>query len=203
MTGRRIVGSSLGALPTYAFGSRGPIWWGTLGFMLIEGTAFVLAAGAYLYIRGRDLHWPPEGTAPPDLLWGTLFTVVMLASLAPNLWLDKAAKARDLRASRLGMAIMTAIAVVALVIRGFEFPHLNTHWHDTAYGSVTWALIALHTTHVVTDFADTAALGAFVFTHEVDGKRFTDVSDNAHYWNFVVLSWLPLYALIYWAPRVL
>ena len=101
------------------------------------------------------------------------------------------------------MVIMTAIAVVSMVIRAMEFPHLNTHWHDTAYGSVTWALIALHTTHVLTDLADTAVLAVFLFTHHVDGKRFADVSDNAHYWNFVVLTWLPIYALIYWAPRVL
>ncbi len=203
MIARRIIGPDLSRLPTYAFGNRNLIWWGTAGFMLIEGMAFVLAAGAYLYIRGRGLHWPPEGTAAPDLLWGTLFTLAMLASLVPNLWLDKAAKRLDLRGVRIGMSVMTVIAVVVLVIRAFELGHLNTHWHANAYGSVTWTLMTLHTTHVVTDFADTAALAVFVFVHDVDGERFSDISDNAHYWNFVVLTWLPIYALIYWAPRVL
>jgi cytochrome c oxidase subunit I+III len=28
------------------------------------------------------------------------------------------------------------------------------------------------------------------------------VSENALYWYFVVLSWLPIYAVIYLAPRL-
>jgi cytochrome c oxidase subunit III len=32
-------------------------------------------------------------------------------------------------------------------------------------------------------------------------EPFSDVSDNAFYWYFVVASWLPLYFLIYWVPR--
>jgi heme/copper-type cytochrome/quinol oxidase subunit 3 len=35
----------------------------------------------------------------------------------------------------------------------------------------------------------------------LEGKRFVDVSENALYWYFVVLSWLPIYAVIYWAAR--
>jgi len=27
------------------------------------------------------------------------------------------------------------------------------------------------------------------------------VDDDAVYWAFVVLTWLPFYALVYWAPR--
>jgi cytochrome c oxidase subunit I+III len=34
------------------------------------------------------------------------------------------------------------------------------------------------------------------------GKRFVDVSENALYWWFVVLTWLPIYATLYLAPRM-
>ena len=27
-------------------------------------------------------------------------------------------------------------------------------------------------------------------------------SDNAFYWDFVVVSWIPIYLLIYWVPRL-
>jgi heme/copper-type cytochrome/quinol oxidase subunit 3 len=41
-----------------------------------------------------------------------------------------------------------------------------------------------------------------MFTRHADvGRRYTDVEDNAVYWDFVVLSWLPIYVLIYWVPR--
>jgi cytochrome c oxidase subunit I+III len=36
----------------------------------------------------------------------------------------------------------------------------------------------------------------------MDEHRFVDVSENTMYWYFVVASWLPIYALIYLAPRL-
>jgi heme/copper-type cytochrome/quinol oxidase subunit 3 len=64
-----------------------------------------------------------------------------------------------------------------------------------------WALLGLHTAHILTDVIDTWVLTALMFTRHAHGKRFSDVDDNAFYWNFVVLSWLPIYVLIYWVPR--
>jgi cytochrome c oxidase subunit III len=78
---------------------------------------------------------------------------------------------------------------------------LNTRWDDTAYGSVVWLLMGLHTTHLVTDFYDSAVLVALVFFETMDGRRFVDVSESAVYWYFVVLAWLPIYAVVYWAAR--
>ena len=71
-------------LPQYAYGQRSILWWGTLGFCLIEGTAFALALVAYFYLRGKTQAWPPDGLKPPDLLWGTLNTGLLLASCIPN-----------------------------------------------------------------------------------------------------------------------
>ena len=38
--------------------------------------------------------------------------------------------------------------------------------------------------------------------HAANPRRFGDVQDNAMYWNFVVVAWLPLYGCIYWIPRL-
>src|SRR3712207_7378595 len=46
--------SDVAGLPTYGFGTRSPIWWGTLGFVALEGMGFALAAGAYLYLAYRS-----------------------------------------------------------------------------------------------------------------------------------------------------
>ena len=54
---------------------------------------------------------------------------------------------------------------------------------------------------VITDLGDTAVQAAWLFTHEVGDDQFADVEDNANYWTFVVVTWLPIYALIYWATR--
>jgi heme/copper-type cytochrome/quinol oxidase subunit 3 len=60
----------------------------------------------------------------------------------------------------------------------------------------------LHTSHVITDLGDTAVLSLWLHTHKIEEDQFADVEDNSLYWSFVVLAWLPLYALIYWLPRL-
>ena len=88
------------------------------------------------------------------------------------------------------------------MIRGFEFATLNCLWSTNAYGSVVWMLLGLHTTHIATDVLDTAVLTTLLFTGPLEEKRFVDVSENAMYWYFVVFTWIPVYAVIYIAPRL-
>jgi cytochrome c oxidase subunit I+III len=56
--------------------------------------------------------------------------------------------------------------------------------------------------HLLTEAVDTAVLTALVFADPVAGRSYSDVNDSAVYWYFVVLAWLPLYFIIYWAPRI-
>lgn len=201
MTRTRIVGD-LSELPQSVFSWRSIIWWGVFGFMLIEGTAFVLAGGAYLYLIGVNETWPPQPIAPPDLLWGSVLTLGLVASVAPNLWLEKRSHAHDERAVRMGTLLMVVIGLALTAVRAAEFPHLNVRWDQNAYGSVTWLLIVLHTAHLITDLLDTMVVCVWLFTHEVGPDQFSDAADNCAYWNFVILSWLPIYGLIYLAPRL-
>jgi heme/copper-type cytochrome/quinol oxidase subunit 3 len=146
-------------------------------------------------------HWPPS-SPPPGLLWSGLLTLVLVLSCIPNAWLSRQAHSQSLPAIRLGLVVMSVIGLVAVGLRAMEFTTLNERWDHNAYGSIVWALMLLHTTHIATDVYDTLVLLVVVHTDEVDGRRFSDVSDNALYWYFVVLTWLPIYALIYWFPRV-
>ena len=195
-----IVGT-VADLPHSATGPKHLVWWGNIGFMAIEGTGFLLAAGAYLYLATRGGGWPPAGDRPPDLLWGIVFTLGLLLSEIPNLLVLRAAKAKNARGVRLGTALMTLLGAALLIPRGFEFAHLNVPWYHDAYGSVLWMLLVLHTTHVITDLGDTIVLSVWLFTHQVGDDQFSDIEDNANYWTFVVACWLPIYLLIYWWPR--
>ncbi|SAL03102.1 cytochrome c oxidase subunit 3 [Caballeronia ptereochthonis] len=187
-------------LPTFAFGHRSVMWWSTMGLMLIEGTVFAIAVMTYFYLRTRAPAWPMAADAP-DLSWGTLNTLVLLVSLWPNQLAKNAAERGDRARAALWLTVCLVSAVAFLVIRGFEFASLNVSWYANAYGSVVWLLLGLHTTHLITDTVDTAVLAVLLFTGPFEGKRLVDVSENALYWYFVVLSWLPIYGVIYWAPR--
>lgn len=194
--------SDLAHLPSHAFGHRSLTWWGTIGFMVIEGTAFALAIAAYFFLMSHEELWPPPPFDPPALLAGAIFTVIMLASEIPNTMVKRAAEAGKLREVRVLLPVMVGIGVLLFVVRGFEFSSLNVLWYDNAYGSIMWALLVLHTAHVLTDWIDTLVLAGLMHTkHGIEGRRFVDVSENAMYWRFVWLCWLPIYLLIYWVPR--
>ena len=187
-------------IPSYGFGHRSLMWWAQWGLILIEGTVFALAAGAYFYLYSHAQRWPPF-QQPPELTWGTLNTVLFLASAWPAHAAKHAAEKRELAGVRLWVTVSLLASLIILAVRGLELQHLNCRWDDSAYGSIVWMLIGLHTLHLVTDAYDTAVLGVLMFTGPLEGKRFVDVSENSLYWYFVVLSWLPVYAVLYLAPR--
>jgi heme/copper-type cytochrome/quinol oxidase subunit 3 len=187
-------------LPTYVYGARSMMWWGTMGLMLIEGTVFAITVVVYFYLRSHSQTWPINRA--PELLWGGVNTAIMLGSLLPNWLAKRAAEREDRQGARWWLVACLLFALAFLVVRVFEFGALNTRWDSNAYGSVVWMLLALHTTHLVTDTIDTAVLAVLMFTGPLEGKRFVDVSENAMYWYFVVGSWLPIYAVIYWGARL-
>lgn len=204
MNGQREVEivRDLSGLPASAPGPANLVWWGNIGFMLIEGAGFALAAAAYIYLMTQAAAWPPPGTQPPALLWGGLFTAGLLLSQVPNLWLLRAARRKDARSLRLGSLAMLVIVALLLVARGFEFAHLGVPWHRDGYGSVLWLLMVLHTVHLVTEWGENIVLTLWLFTHEVGDDQFGDLEDNSNYWTFVVVAWLPLAVLVYLAPRL-
>ena len=195
------VALDVSPIPTYGFGHRSILWWGTGSMMVIEGMVFALIIVSYLYLKGRVPHWPPSGPGP-DLLWGSVNTVILLASCVPNALAKKAAEQLDLGQVRLWLAVCLLFGLAFNGVRALEFTALNIRWDTNAYGSILWLALGFHTVHVVTDFLDTGVLTAVIFFGEVDEHRFVDVSENSLYWYFVVITWLPIYAVIYFAPRI-
>lgn len=185
-----------------AYGHRSILWWGTLGIVMIETMAFALAIGSYFFLRARVTHWPPH-SLPPEHLWGAVNTFVLIASCVPNELARRAADRVDLFKVRVWMVVCLVFGVVFNGVRVLEFMTLNVRWDSNAYGSIVWLLLGLHTTHIVTDFLDTLVLTALMFLGPIEEKRFVDVSENSGYWYFVAIAWLPIYGVIYWAPRLI
>jgi cytochrome c oxidase subunit I+III len=187
-------------LPDSAFGHQGLVWWGTVGFMVIEGSMFIMVLITYFYLRLRVNEWPP-GRPDPALFYGTLNLAVMLASALPNHRAKLAAEKLALARVQFWLVICVLFGVALLLVRAFEFTALNTRWDDNAYGSMVWCLMVLHTIHLATDVVDTGVLAALMFVGPISKKRFVDVSENGLYWYFIALWWIPIYLTIYWAPR--
>ena len=188
-------------LASFGFSHSSLMWWGTAGLMAIESTVFAIAIVVYFYLRSHADSWPMSAP-PPELSWGTINTVILVLSVVPNHFAKRAAERLDRGGVRLWLTVCLVVALVFLVVRGFELGALNVRWDASAYGSIVWMLMVLHTVHLVTDTWDTTVLDVLFFTGPLEGRRYVDVSENALYWYFVVLSWLPIYAVVYLAPRL-
>ena len=198
MSRRRVL--DVGVLPDSAFGHQGLIWWGTVGFMVIEGSMFVIAIVAYFYLRLKVEAWPPS-LPDPDPTYGTINLILVLVSIVPAALSKKAAEMFDLPKARRWLAVLVVMGMAAVVLRAFEYPALNSRWDDNAYGSIVWLLLSLHTIHVATDVVDSMVLLVMASTKPMTRKRFVDLSENSLYWYFIVAWWMPIYLIIYFAPR--
>jgi heme/copper-type cytochrome/quinol oxidase subunit 3 len=187
-------------LPEYAFGHKGLIWWGTAGYMVIEGSILLIGLITYYYLRLRSDLWPP-GLPEPEPTVATINMGLMIVSCVPAYLAKAAAERYDGAGAKLWLVVLTLFGIAATALRVWEFFFLNCRWDSNAYGSAVWFLMGLHTTHVVTDVADGGVLAAVMFLDKTDKKRLIDVSENSFYWYFIVLWWVPYYLTVYWAPR--
>jgi heme/copper-type cytochrome/quinol oxidase subunit 3 len=189
-------------LPTVTFGHRSLMWWGTVGFMVIEGWTLALIVAMYFYVRQNFRDWPPVTIPLPSLLIPTINLVVMLASLAPAVLTERAARRLDQGGVKLWLLVCSLFALVILVLRWYELWALNVRWDSNAYGSAAWLIVATHATLLLLDVADTVGLTLFYWLKRMPIKAMSDTVDNSHYWYFMILLWVPLYLIVYVGPYV-
>lgn len=192
----------LRGLPDVVFGPRDVMWWGTLGFIIIEGFTLVLCAAAYVYLTQNFSTWPPQNTPLPSLGAPSLQVLVMLVSLYPSWWTSKAARRFDLGRVRIGLIACTAFGLAIVGLRAWELlVSLNVRWDANAYGSVQWLVLGLHGSLLLIELAEIGGMALLFWLAPVEEKHMSDVTDLEFYWYFMVLSWLPLYVLCFWLPR--
>lgn len=201
MTGVRVV-ANVTELPTTTFGHRSLMWWGTLGFMMIEGSTLFICAVSYFYLRRNFQAWPPEGMLRPSLTIPTIQVALMVLSNIPVVLTDRAARRLDLRTIRAGMVVATLLLAVMCVLRALEFGALNVRWDTSAYGTVAWAVVFAHATLLLLEFLEAVVFTPLLFSSSLEQKDIAGVADFAFYWYFLTGVWVPLYAIVFLSPYV-
>jgi cytochrome c oxidase subunit 3 len=197
----RVVGN-VTALPTVTFGHRSLMWWGTLGFMVIEGSTLMICALSYAYVRRNFPPWPAGSVPRPALLIPTVQALIMLVSNVPMYWVDRAARRLELAKVRIGMVIASVFAIAMTALRWFEFEALRVRWDSNAYGSAAWATLTAHGSLLLLELLETLAFTALLLLGTVEQRDLAGASDNALYWYFITLIWIPLYGLLYLSPSI-
>jgi cytochrome c oxidase subunit III len=198
---RRTPLLNVAQLPDIVFGPRDIMWWGTLGFVVIEGFTLALCLVVYLYLWKNYPEWPPAGIERPTLVAPTIQLALALGSIPFVRWLERTAKRFDLRRVKLGLLVATLWLAAMTAVRWFDLAALRVRWDTTAYGSAQWLVVVSHGTLVLIEFVEIAGMAALFWAGKSERKHFSDVADLGLYWIFLALAWVPIYVLNYLGPR--
>lgn len=189
-------------LPRGVLDSRSLVWWGTVIMSVIEAMVFAIAVGAYFYLRMLAPEWPPGRTGPPALTAATINLVILLVSLIPAVVLDRASRRKDLRVVRWALAANLIVGTAFLFFRWFELKALHCAWNSNAYGSITWTILGLHTSNLLTSLLETAIVLAYFLLKPVEDRHYLDARLDGVFWYFIVITWVPLYVVVFLVPRL-
>jgi cytochrome c oxidase subunit 3 len=202
--GRRIMNTAadidLSLLPDSSIDSHSPLWWGQLIMAAIEGTLFVILMVVYLYYRSKFNEWPPPGVYQPFAL-ATFNTALLLLSCLPVYGADKAVEKNN----RTGVIVWEVIAILCgllfLYLRVREFKDLDFKWNSHVYGSITYAMLWLHSFDYAATLLESVVLVAVFVLGRVGEKQRLGIRVSTILYYFLVGIWIPLYCLVYLYPH--
>lgn len=178
-----------------------PLWWGVLGAVAIEAAVVANLLTSYFYLMAQNEVWPPEGVDPPDLLWATVVLFVLPFSSVTMWWAGRGADRNRKTQLALGVTASVGLASLALVFRSFQFASFDIRWDEHAYGSILWTITGFHFTHVVSAILGTAVVSVLAWMDYFTSERQLGVVVDTLYWYFVAGVFIPIYLVLYWAPR--
>jgi heme/copper-type cytochrome/quinol oxidase subunit 3 len=184
-----------------AFGARDPLWWGVTLLMCIEGSVFGLLVASTLYLRGLSDAWPPTLLPPSWLQLAGLDLALLSISAVPMHLTNRAAHRSSVAGMKRWLLVTIVAGVAVVVVRGYEAWLLPFRWDSHAYGSLLWMFLFLHSVHVITGVLEnTLFLSLLTRGPVLEEKHLTDLTSNGLYWYFVVVSWLPCFAVLFLDP---
>lgn len=182
-------------LPRHALGPRTPLWWGTVLLIAIESTCFAVLFNAYFYVRNNFREWPPDERLLR--LPGAISLAALLLTLIPTIAYRRAAHAHDLARVRRNLLLATLLSFVSIAARAWEIHAVPFLWTGSAYASVVWASLGMHTLEIVTGAAESAFVCVVLWRKRLELKTFEDVEAGALFWYFSVCVWLPFAGVFY------
>jgi heme/copper-type cytochrome/quinol oxidase subunit 3 len=201
MSARRTLDVS--GLPPYEISSQSPLFWGQVLMCLIEGSLLCMLIATYFYLRlGVDV-WPGPGVHLPGLTFSSWALFFLIASCAGSYLASEAAKKNSRSGMLFGMGLNLGFALIFLVLRALEFNSLNFTWASDAHGSIVWTILFLHSYDIVADILVTVVLFIIVASGRYGPRQRIGVHVDSVLWYFLVGIWVPLYGVVYWAPRLI
>jgi cytochrome c oxidase subunit I+III len=190
-------------LPPYAISNQSPLFMGQVLMCLIEGSLLCMLIATYFYLRLGVDAWPGPGVRLPGLTLSSLALIPLIVSCVGSYLASEAAKKNSRKGMLLGLGLNLLFAIAFLALRALEWNSLNFTWASDAHGSIFWTILFLHSYDIVADVLMTVVLVVIVASGHYGPRQRIGVHVDSVLWYFLAGIWIPLYAVIYWGPRLI
>ena len=179
-------------------------WWAMLLVVATEGTLFATLLASYLYLRFKNVVWPPAGVDKPQVLLPCVATAFLLAAAGAMFLAARALPRARVSAARAGVA---AALVCGVAFAMFQFLVVHADWGEfrpsgSAYGSIYYTVVAVLWAHAA---AGVLLLG-FCLGQLSRGSfrpvRRAALEVGALYTYFVAVAALAVLLTVYLSPQL-
>ena len=170
-------------------------------FLASEVMLFGALFSTYVLLRVGASEWP-LGSSVLNVPIGAFNTAVLIASSVTMVLSWAALKENNLKKFRLCLGLTIFLALLFLVVKGFEYNSKFSHHLYPAtntYLAIYFTLTGLHALHIIGGvIVNSYFWGPGIKMWQSDPKRFTNRIEVAGlYWHFVDLVWIFLFPVLY------
>jgi cytochrome c oxidase subunit 3 len=170
---------------------------GMLLFIISEVMIFGAFFTAYFFIRVVNHDpWPALGTHLPESVAG-INTAILLSSSLTIHWALVSVKNGNRFGLRAGMLTTFLLGVTFLTVQINEYIHIGFAPHDSAQGTIFYALTGLHGAHVFIGLCMLLVVTIRAFRGHYSPENHRGMEVPGIYWHFVDIMWVIVYTTVY------
>jgi cytochrome c oxidase subunit III len=170
---------------------------GMLLFIISEIMLFGAFFTAYFFIRVvGQAPWPAHGDELPVAIAG-VNTAILVSSSFTMHWALEGARNENRYAMRVGLLTTLLLGLTFLCVQLNEYVHIGFAPHDSAQGTIFYALTGLHGAHVFVGLTLLTFATTRAFRGHFTAKEHRGVEVPGIYWHFVDVMWIVVYSTVY------
>jgi cytochrome c oxidase subunit III len=170
---------------------------GMLLFIISEVMIFGAFFTAYFFIRIVTHNpWPAQGTVIPEAVAGVNTAILLSSSLTIH-WALSSIKRGNRFGLKAGMVATFLLGATFLTIQINEYVHLGWAPHDSAQGTIFYALTGLHGAHVVVGLCALLMVTLRSFRGHYSAEAHAGMEVPGIYWHFVDVMWVIVFTAVY------
>lgn len=168
-------------------------------FLASECMFFGSLIATYLVYQGQSIVGPyPEDLF--DIPLTTVSTFVLLMSSLAMVLAVAAAQRRDMKGTRLWLAVTAAMGLAFLGFQAYEYNHFiaaGLRLKTNLFGSSFYVMTGFHGVHVLVGVIWLLALLGHTWRPVDPERRALDIEIAGLYWHFVDIVWIVIFTVVY------